>query len=255
MHHSYIDRFAQQDSPVHRLDARAKLLVVLAYTVVLVSFRPHQLAALAPMVIAPLALLWVGMVPVGFALKRAAVLCPFVLVLAMTAPVYDRTSVDVTLGPWHWAVAGGWLTTASILAKFVMGILALTALMCTTPFSLLLEAMRRLGLPRLLVMNLAFLYRYIFVLIDEAMRVRRARDFRGAARAPVRRRLAAAGGVIGALFARTIDRSQRVHLAMLARGYDGQSRTLSRLQWNAADTVFVLAAAAYLVVCRWGLNT
>ena len=51
-------------------------------------------------------------------------------------------------------------------------------MMCTTRFALLLEAMRRLGMPQVIVMQLGFLYRYIFVLIDEAMRVRRARDFR-----------------------------------------------------------------------------
>ena len=53
--------------------------------------------------------------------------------------------------------------------------------MCTTPFALLLEAMRQLGMPRMIVVQLGFLYRYLFVLIDEAMRLRRARDFRGAA--------------------------------------------------------------------------
>jgi cobalt/nickel transport system permease protein len=154
-------------------------------------------------------------------------------------------------GPWEYTVTGGWLTAADIAIKFALGVMALTALMCTTPFASLLEAMRRLGMPHVIVMQLGFLYRYIFVLIDEAMRVRRARDFRGAALAPVGRRLAAAGGVIGTLFSRTLDRSQRVQLAMAVRGYRGETHSLKQLHLHRADAVFFALVVVYLVACCW----
>jgi cobalt/nickel transport system permease protein len=134
----------------------------------------------------------------------------------------------------------------------VFGVLALTSLMCTTRFALLLEAMRRMGMPQVVVMQLGLLYRYIFVLMDEAMRVRRARDFRGAALAPAGRRLAAVGGVIGTLFIRTLDRSQRVQLAMAARGYCGEPHSLSQLRFTGRDVAFLLVVAGYLAACRWG---
>jgi cobalt/nickel transport system permease protein len=209
-------------------------------------------ADLAPMAALPLALLWFARVPVWFALRRVAILCPFILMLVLMSPVYDRGLHGVTFGPWRYAVSGGWLTAADIAIKFAFGVLALTALMCTTRFALLLEAMRRLGMPHVVVLQLGFLYRYIFVLIDEAMRVRRARDFRGAARAPAARRLAAAGGVIGMLFVRTLDRSERVHLAMAARGYRGEPHSLRQLRFTGADAVFLIVAAGYLIACRWG---
>jgi len=75
--------------------------------------------------------------------------------------------------------ASGWLTAANSAIKFAFAMLALTAMMCTTPFALMLEAMRKLGDPVLLTVQLGFLYRYIFVLIDQAMRIRLSRDFRG----------------------------------------------------------------------------
>jgi cobalt/nickel transport system permease protein len=252
MHHHFIDRFAMGDSPIHRLDARAKLAAVLGYTVVLISFGRYAVADLAPMAVLPLALLWFGRVPVWFALRRVAILSPFILMLVLMSPIYDRAGHAVTFGPWHGTVSGGWLTAADIAIKFAFGVLALTALMCTTRFSLLLEAMRRLGLPQVVVMQLGFLYRYIFVLIDEAMRVRRARDFRGASLAPVGRRLAAAGGVIGTLFVRTLDRSQRIALAMAARGYRGEPRNLSQLHCTGVDVIFLGAVIVYLAACRWG---
>lgn len=253
MHHHHIDRFAHQDSPIHRLDARAKLLAVLAYTVVLISFNRYAVSVLAPMAVGPAAMLALGGVPMWFALRRAAILCPFIAMLALLSPLYDPAPHAVAFGPWVLAVSGGWLTAADVTIKFTLGVAALTAMMGTTPFALLLEAMRRLGSPRMLVGQLAFLYRYIFVLIDEAMRTRRARDFRGAAAAPVGRRLAATGGAIGALFLRTLDRSDRIHTAMLARGYQGEPHGLSRLRFRIGDAVFLAVTAAYLVACRWAL--
>jgi cobalt/nickel transport system permease protein len=252
MHHHFIDRFAMGDSPVHRLDARAKLVAVLAYTVVLISFDRYRVADLAPMAVLPFAMLWFARVPVTFALRRVAILSPFILMLVLMSPMYDRTPCAVAFGPWHFTIIGGWLTAANIAIKFALGVLGLTAMMCATPFALLLEAMRRLHMPQIVVLQLGFLYRYLFLLIDEAMRVRRARDFRGAALAPVGRRLAAAGGVIGMLFIRTLDRSERVHLAMAARGYRGEPHSLNRLCFTGADAVFFVLAAVYLVACRWG---
>lgn len=252
MHHHFIDHFAMGDSPIHRLDARAKLVAVLAYTVVLISFDRYAVADLAPMAVLPLALLWFSHVPVWFALKRVLILSPFILMLVLMSPIYDRTVQRVSLGPWEAHVAGGWLTAADIAIKFALGVLALTAMMCVTRFALLLEAMRRLGMPQIVVLQLGFLYRYLFVLIDEAMRVRRARDFRGAGLAPVGRRLAAVGGVIGTLFVRTLDRSQRIHLAMAARGYRGEPHSLSQLRFTGADALFLLVVFVYLAACRWG---
>jgi len=252
MHHHFIDRFAMGDSPIHRLDARAKLVAVVGYTVVLISFDRYAVGDLFPMAVLPFALLWFARVPVWFALRRVAILSPFILMLVLMSPIYDRALHHGTFGPWEYAVSGGWLTAADISIKFALGVLALTAMMCATPFALLLEAMRRLGMPQVIVMQLGFLYRYLFVLIDEAMRVRRARDFRGAALAPVGRRLAAVGGVIGTLFVRTLDRSQRIHLAMAARGYRGQPRSLSQLRFTRTDAAFLAVVVLYLAACRYG---
>lgn len=247
MHHAYIDRFAQLDSPIHRLDARAKFVAVIAYSIVLISFGRYAVAPMIPMVVGPLALLWLGRVPLWFAMRRVIVLSPFILMMALTAPLYDR-QIHMVGG---MAISGGWLMAGSIAVKFTLGVLVLTALICTTPFSLLLEGMRRLGMPRLLTMQLGFLYRYIFVLIDEAMRIRRARDFRGAALAPMGRRLAAAGGVVGSLFVRTLGRSERISLAMSARGYTGQTHGLTQLHFRWTDVVFLAVTAVYLILGRW----
>ena len=251
MHHSHIDRFAQGDSPVHHLDARAKLIAVLAYTVVLISFDRYAVLALAPMCVMPLAMMWLGGVPVWFALRRVVFLSPFIVMACVVSPLYDHSPQAAAFGPWHFTITGGWLTAADVALKFTLGVMALTALTSTTPFSSLLQGMRKLAVPKLLVVLLGLVYRYIFVLIDQGMRVRRARDYRGGARAPLRRKLAAAGSAVGSIFVRTLERADRVHLAMQGRGYGGEVRSLGPPRFAPADAAVLALVAGYLLLCRW----
>lgn len=253
MHHSHIDQFAQQDSPIHRLDARAKLVAVVGYTAVLISYNRYAVAELVPLAIVPAAGLLLSGVPVWFALRRVAVLSPFILMLSLASLLYDRSPRPVDFGPWHFVIAGGYLTAADLALKFILGLTALTAVMCSTPFSLLLEAMRRLGMPRVLTMQLGFVYRYLFVLADQAMRVRRGRDFRGAALAPFSRRLAASGGVVGSMLVRTLDRSERIQVAMAARGFTGQPHSLQRLALRGSDVAMLACLGLFLAFCRFVL--
>jgi len=251
VHHSHIDRFAQGHSPIHGLDARAKLVAIIAYTAVLISFNRYCVSVLVPMAILPAVMLWIGRIPVWFAVRRVIILSPFIVMLCLASPLYDRAGMPAAFGPWEFRVTGGWLTAADISLKFTLGILALTALVCTTPFAMLLEGMRRMHMPRLLAMQLGFLYRYLFVLIDEGMRIRRGRDFRGSSRAPVSRRLLAVGSIVGSLFVRTLERSDRIHVAMCARGYRGEPHSLSRLKFTLSDAAFLAGVAVYLLACRW----
>lgn len=251
MHHSHIDRFASSDSAIHRLDARAKLLATVAYTTVLISYGRYSVSALAPLAIGPAVLLVAARVPLRFVLRRILVLSPFILMLCALSPLYDRPTRLVLLGPQRLWIAGGWLTAADVALKFALAVAAMTALISSTSFSLLLEALRRLRVPRALTTQLGLLYRYLFVLLDQAMRMRRGRDFRGAALVPLRRRWAAAGGVVGRLFLRTLDRSQRVQTAMAARGFRGEPRGLRRMSFGKADVLFLALTALYLAACRW----
>ena len=147
-------------------------------------------------------------------------------------------------------VARGWLTAGSILVRFVFGMAALIALASTTRFPGLLKGLERLGVPRLLVGQLRFLYRYLFLLLDEAMHLRQARAARDAGRGPLAWRWRASGGLVGVLFVRTLEQAERTHQAMIARGYDGTIRLIQPLHWHAFDTVFVVVTALYLVVLR-----
>jgi len=252
MHHAYIDRFAQGDTPVHRLDARAKLIVVAIYTALVVSVPKYDLAALFPYAILPFAMLVFGEIPLGFVAKHLLLVSPFIVFVAIFNPIYDATPVLVRLGHEAFWVRGGLLSCANICGKFVLTVSALVALVSTTRFSDVLKALSWFRLPRLFVVELSFLYRYLFLLVEQVMRMKRARGCRAVGRTPLGWRLRATGGIIGNLFLRSLERGERVYAAMVARGFDGTVRTLTRFRMRGADYAFLAGSVAFVVALRFG---
>jgi cobalt/nickel transport system permease protein len=246
MHHAYIDKFAYQDSAIHRLDGRVKFLVVLVFTAVVISLPRTSLSILACYAVGPFAVLvWAG-IPLRFVFKQILLVSPFVLVLALSCPLYDRTPVAVSFGPFLWQTSVGWLRCFAILGKFVVTMLALIALVSTTRFNDLLAGLQKLGVPRLLIIQLGFLYRYIFVLIDRAHHILRARTGRKLKNLGFKIELRTAASMLGSLFVRSIDTAEHISIAMQARGFDGSWRTLSRLHVRRSDLLFVLVAGFFM---------
>jgi len=251
MHHAYIDRFASGDSPIHRLDPRAKLVVVVVFTALVVSVPKYELAALFPYAILPFALLVFGGIPLGFVAKHLLLVSPFVIFIAIFNPLYDAAPVLVRFGPRAFHVRGGVLSCANICGKFVLTVSALVALVSTTRFHDLLKALGWFRLPKLFVAELGFLYRYLFLLVDTVMHLKRARDCRAVGPAPLARRLKVTGSMVGNLFIRTLERGERVYAAMAARGYDGTVRTLTQFRMRAADHAFLAGSLAFVAALRF----
>jgi len=247
MHHAYIDKFAYQDSAIHRLDSRIKFLVVLVFTAVVISLPRSSMSILACYAIGPFALLvWAG-IPLKFVFKKILLVSPFVLVLALSCPLYDRTPMVISFGPFSWQSSMGWMRCFVILGKFVVTMLALIGLVSTTRFSDLLAGLQKLGFPRLLIIQLGFLYRYIFVLIDRAHHILRARAGRKLRNLGFKTELRTAASMLGSLFIRSIDTAEHISIAMQARGFDGNWRTISKLQVRRCDLIFVLTAAVFIL--------
>jgi cobalt/nickel transport system permease protein len=247
MHHAYIDKFAYQDSPIHRLDARVKFVITVVFTAVVISLPRTTVSILFCYAVGPFVVLVMGGIPLRFVLKHILYVSPFVLVLALTSPWYDRTAATIIFGPWIWHTTVGWMRCWSILGKFVVTMLALIALISTTRFANLLAGLQQLGVPRLLVIQMGFLYRYIFLLIDSAHHILRARAARSAGGVAFGRGAKFAAAMVGSLFVRSIDTAEHINSAMQARGFDGNWRTINRLQVRVVDYVFVAIAVSFIL--------
>lgn len=250
MHHAHIDRFAYQNSPIHGLDSRVKLIVVLVFTALVVSLPKTSIAVPLYYGLGPFTVLVVANVPLRFVIKHTLWLCPFILVLALSCVLYDRGPATVPFGPFVWNTTWGWIRCLAILMKYLVSMLALVALVSTTPFADLLVGLQRLKVPSALIIQLGFLYRYIFVIIDRAHHMLRARNTRRIRFLGWKTEQRIVGSMLASLLVRSLDTAERVSLAMQARGFSGHWRTLSPSKIGRGDWIFSLTAIVYLVALQ-----
>ena len=202
MHHDFLDKFSRGDSPVHRLPAAVKMASGLLF-VSLVVAAPLKTAFLFP-ILALFVLLIAALsrIPAIFILKRLAVFEPFVLVIAALS----------LLQP------GGEMKFVSIIVRSTLCLTAVLLVSNTTPFMEVLGVLRRVHVPPIFITVIALMYRYIFVLIDEAQRMKRARSSRTFVKARAWS-WRSASTIIGQLFLRSTERAERIFAAMSARGW------------------------------------
>jgi cobalt/nickel transport system permease protein len=234
-------------SRIHRLDPRAKIAGFAGITVVGVSTPPRYWAVLAVCALALATIAAAARIGPGVILSRARVVLPLVVFVAVFVP-FVRGGETVDLGPL--AVSRDGLTTfAAVSSKALIGTVSAVLLGATTSFPDVLHGLERMRAPRLLTLIAAFMYRYLFVIGDEARRMRVALAARGY-RPRHALQVAAIGRVATALFLRTFERGERVYVAMLARGYVGAAPRLRALAFARADVLFLTALAAALVPLR-----
>lgn len=241
-----LDRFAMGESAVHRIDPRAKVLTTLVFIVCVVSFGKYEVLAMAPFLIYPVVLASEGGVPLSWLAGRLAAAAPFALVVGVFNPLID-TDVIARMG--SLGLTGGWISYLSIIARFILTTAAALTLIATTSFNGVCVGLQRLGVPDVFATQLLFLYRYIFVLAEEALTMQRARDLRSFGRNG--RGIHVFGQMLGHLLLRTYARAERIYSAMLCRGFDGTVRVRGTLRIRPADVVFTAGWCAAFMLFRF----
>lgn len=205
-------------SPVHRVPAHLKILALLAFMIIVVATPRDWYPVFGVYLLLLAAVIGVSRVPPTYLLKRTVVEVPFVLFAVLLPFVATGPSMEV-LGvtvSQHGLEAG-----VALLIKGTLGVLASLTLAATTEPQELLLGLERLRLPQQLVQIMAFMVRYLDVVTGEMQRMKVARESRGfSARNP--RHWPVLARSAGALFIRSYERGERVHLAMLSRGYTGR---------------------------------
>jgi len=245
------ERYLAGRSAIHATDARVKLPTTLAYIFAVTLTPVGHWPALGLLALPLAAVLTLSRLSPLVVLRRSALALPFIL--AAVPLMFTKEGEELFSVPlFGWSASQeGLEAVLSILAKSWLSVLAAVILTATTPAVELLRAMRTLGLPRLLVATVSFMYRYLFVIGEEALRLMRARDSRSARLSGQKPggslgwRAKVLGNMVGSLFLRTYERSERVYAAMLARGYDGEPRFMWGRAWRAVELAVVAAFVAY----------
>lgn len=254
MHAEVFDRFHAAESKLHRLDPRVKVVVAVLFILSNALLPDGAWAAFGLAWLFLLGANTLSKLGVDFTFRRSFVALPFALaaITAIFSPIGHPLG-NWSLGPLVLIPTDyGVIKFISILLRSWLSVQVAILLVAVTRFPDMIHAFEHLRVPSILTTIVAFLYRYLFVLTDEVMRLLRARQSRSAASAGQRSgrsvvwRARVAGSMAGQLFLRSYERSDRIYNAMLARGYDGHLRTLNAHILHPSDWMY--GALAILIL-------
>ncbi len=248
MHVSTFDRYQQGTSLIHRLDPRVKVGLTLLFIVSNVLLLDGAWLVFAAAWLVLLVSNRAAHFSFGYLFKRSFIALPF----ALAAITVIFVQPGAPLASWAWGSRTITITDAgvvrfvSIVIRSWLSVQAAILLTATTQFPDLMHALRHLKVPAILISIISFMYRYLFVLADEALRLLRAREARSARLVndgkhggTVFWRAKVTGSMVGQLLVRSLDRSDKVYNAMLARGYRGQLLTMNPHIMTRRDWLFL----------------
>jgi cobalt/nickel transport system permease protein len=240
-----LDTLAAKDGWLQRLDPRAKLITTMLFIVIVVSFDRYAFSSLLPFFIYPVVLMSLGDLPAGYLWRKVLVVSPFALLVGIFNPFLDRAVMYHVNG---LGISAGWVSFGSILLRFLLTVSAALILVSSTGFSAVCWALKKLGLPRVFVMQLLFFYRYIFVLTDESERAVRAGTMRGFRSQSIG--FKGFVSLIGTLLLRTLGRAERIYSAMCSRGFNGQIRIIRTMHTTSREWLFVFCWVSLFLLFR-----
>lgn len=245
MHHAFIDKYSGLRSPIHKLDARLKFVSAFVAIFIMVSEKPGTVLPFAAYGSLLMLLFFMSRLPLLFVLRRLLYLSPFMLMAAAFYPLsHSLSGAAQASAPAHQVLP----VAISIFLKALFSVSVLVLLISTAKFNTLLEAMRKLRLPRLIGILSALMYRYVFIFWDESLRTNLARNSRTAGKARMNR-FRIYTNQLAMIFLRSWHRSRIVYNAMLSRGFTGEYPNLEDQPLRGTDALLTgLLLSAFLAI-------
>ena len=236
---------SSENSSVHALDPRSKILVTSVYLCLMLSLPLVRLSELLLFFVFPILTAAMAGIPYGFLFKRPLVVLPFALLIGVFNPIFDRETLFYV---GSVPVSKGWVTFSSILVRGLLSVQGALLLILTSGFYNVCKGMEQMKVPALFTNQLLFVYRYVFVLIQESIRLSWARDSRSFGKKG--HGVKVWSMMIGQLLIRTFERANRIHLSMKSRGFQGSLRMLGHFEWHRSDSLFLFCWCTFFLVIR-----
>jgi cobalt/nickel transport system permease protein len=221
------------------------LIVLTMFVLFVLSVPKYDLAGVIAFAALPLLFVTAAGIPFQPVLKRLIVTSPFILFMAAGNLLLDRA-------PFHrfstLTITGGMVSAAVIVTKTMITLSALLSLVSCIPFHRFGTALRSIGVHEVFVTQLLLVYRYSFLLAEEASMMQKARDLRsfgGRGNGPV-----VTARLIGSLLIRTTSRAERIYMAMSARGFGTALHSRPRVPLKLKDLAALATALAVFIVLR-----
>lgn len=241
----FLDESAQKKTVLHQLNPFVSLIVTLVFILSVISLEKYALSALLPLALFPLYMILTGEIPLNVLMLWLKAAMPLLIGLGMLNPFMDSRQFMLFS---QFPVSAGWISAASLILKGLLTTTAALALIATTGLPRIGLALRRLGFPEILVLQLMLMGRYITLLLEEGSRILNAWHLR----APGQKGLSPKvwGPLMGQWLMRTLDRSHRIYQAMKLRGFSGEYPLPPLLPLNRRDFTFLSFWITYILINR-----
>ena len=236
--------FAIGSSFVHKLDPRIRVVLTSVYAFVVALSYDFFVLVLA--LVLSLVLVVCSRVSLTAVFKRIVWVNAFILLLWLLMPFTFKGDVWTHVGSFA-IFRPGVVLAAQITLKSYAILLAFIALIATMSFATLGHALYRLKVPEKIVHLLLMTYRYVFVIEQEFLRLLRAAKIRGFKPGTNSNTYRTYSYVIGMLFVRAAARAERVHQAMLCRGFKGRFYSLQEFRSGSTSWIFALIMTAMIM--------
>jgi cobalt/nickel transport system permease protein len=224
----------------------AAIMILAIYIMFVISVQKFDLAGVIAFGAFPLLLTTASGIALLPIMKRLVIASPFILFMAAGNLALDRSTAVMIAG---FAITGGMISASVIVLKTVVTLAALLSLMAVMPFHRFGMALRSLRVPEVFVTQLLLVYRYSFLLSEEATAMQKARDLRsfgGHGKGPL-----VTAKLIASLLIRTTARAERIYMAMSARGFRTALDSRPAIAMKPGDLAAIAGAAALFGLIRY----
>lgn len=201
MKHAFIDIYADLNTPLHKLNTKVKIISWVTFLLLIISFPIRY--AILPYGLVIIILIYLSKVPLKFIFNRLLEMAPFIIIIGLSA-LFRKQGVALFF---------------NCTIKAALAVILTLIIFSTTKFTQLLGALKQFKVPSIFIYLLSFMYRYSFLLEDQLLRAKRAYESRSINNKNNFKKVKILGNILGSIFIRTYERSERIHLAMCARGY------------------------------------
>lgn len=240
----HLDEYCRYNNTVNNLNSLSKLIITVFYVVSLASFGRYEVIALLPFALLPVLGAVLGEIPASLIIRRILFFEPIIIIAAILNPILDRQLILIN----GFEVAAGWLTFISLVIKGTLMISAGIILIATTGIDGIAGALRSLRIPSVFITVVVLIYRYFYVLMEEASNMIKAHQMRNPKGKGIE--LKVFSTMMGQLLLRTFSRAQRIYYAMVLRGYKGEGFVGKNAKFGSKDIILVFCTCCLILLAR-----
>lgn len=243
-----IDKFSLKNSIIHKLNPVTKLIVTIAYIVMVTSCYKYNIISLLPWFTYPTVMVILSDIPIIKTIKKLVVILPIILFIGMGNIIFNQKSVVV----YGITTTYGTISFVSFALKSLLSLWAMYIFICTTGIYNLAYGLLRIKVPEVFVWILVLLYRYIFVIIEQLNTVVKAYTLTAPKEKGIH--FKAWGSLLGNLFYRTIERGQELYSSMYLRGFGENKSLCANKNFKLWDFVYIFICFVVFILFKGSVN-